>query len=728
MLFRPSKNIFLPAVTLPFVLLAVAPLTFFFGNYEEYQGEFSEIVLFLVRNVGIGWGVCLALFWIFRRHSKTQNFLIGAVISLACCVWLQSQILVWDFGPLDGRGIDWSRWFGHSIAELGVWISVLSLGIWAVVRYPRLASTASQAIVTLGVLSIAASFLASDYKPKAVKQEGYEGIFTLHPQNNTILILLDCFQLDLFVEIMDQFPEDVEFLDGFTFFKNHVTGYPTTYANIPLMLTGRFYTNQEPIRDFAKRAYAESSVTDIFAKHGYVSDVVTMNHLVVDGLDVGPGIKDRTFRIVEQSSDSLVMLAMLVTDGGLFRAAPTFLKDRIYGDGDWFFSKMLREPDVPPGWHGTDVKFLRLFERLSNVKSKAEGTFKYYHFATPHPPYRINENLEYVSDGDDTRAEVISQSRGGLTIARRMLARLRKLGIYDSSEIVILSDHGTMTHVVEYTDDQIDTTNPTEGLPWYVHSSGMSLLLYKPKGSRGPLRTSNLPSHMSDVHCLLTNQFGESDDCSGHTEEMMNPVRIRPFYLYHWTKEYGDWSKDYLPPIQKYEVTGDALDPNSWRNTNIRYEQGASPDADRSNQIEFGVIYPFYSDDVADPYLGKGWSYPEPTHRWSDGPTAAMNFRLPDGFHGDLLLRLNASGFSVAGVVEFENVQVVANGVAIGSWQMQEDRWYEMRIPTDNLNDGALGVEFLISDPVAPCEISTSSDCRKLGIMARQFQLVAVPR
>lgn len=42
--------------------------------------------------------------------------------------------------------------------------------------------------------------------------------------------------------------------------------------------------------------------------------------------------------------------------------------------------------------------------------------------------------------------------------------------------------------------------------------------------------------------------------------------------------------------------------------------------------------------------------------------------------------------------------------------------WYEAPIAKRVVGDGVLGVVFKIKDPTAPCEISASQDCRKLGM------------
>jgi hypothetical protein len=49
--------------------------------------------------------------------------------------------------------------------------------------------------------------------------------------------------------------------------------------------------------------------------------------------------------------------------------------------------------------------------------------------------------------------------------------------------------------------------------------------------------------------------------------------------------------------------------------------------------------------------------------------------------------------------------------------------WYKARIPAEVVGNGLLDDFFTISDPTTPCDISESTDCRKLDISAEQLQI-----
>ena len=42
----------------------------------------------------------------------------GFLLGFSICVVLQSQIFLWEFGPLDGREIKWETWAIHGNIEL----------------------------------------------------------------------------------------------------------------------------------------------------------------------------------------------------------------------------------------------------------------------------------------------------------------------------------------------------------------------------------------------------------------------------------------------------------------------------------------------------------------------------------------------------------------------------------------------------------------------------------
>lgn len=123
-------------------------------------------------------------------------------------------------------------------------------------------------------------------------------------------------------------------------------------------------------------------------------------------------------------------------------------------------------------------------------------------------------------------------------------------------------------------------------------------------------------------------------------------------------------------------------------------------------------------------YLLNGWGEPEKKHRWSTSKVFGLGMRLHTTFKTGATLSLYGAPILYRGL-DKQSVKINMNGENVGSWDMTKGaEWYEVDVPEYILNgERALSVEFEISNPVRPCDISASSDGRLLGIAVEKIIL-----
>jgi hypothetical protein len=378
-----------------------------------------------------------------------------------------------------------------------------------------------------------------------------DAILQFHPASNVVVIVLDSLQSDVFEAVASAYPDEVEFLDGFTFYRNTMSAYPTTRPNQPNIFAGHAYRNEKPFCDFSQDAYREFYFKTAFESRGFDARVLGSS---------APGAVLLT-DVLEHFSFSDVSPWRKFIDFGLFRAVPTIFKRGVYNDGDWMVAYWGRG-NYPPDYYGRDVRFLELFEKKAAVgPSQAKGCFTLFYFLLSHPPWRVDEQLRYNAELSGTSG-CIRQTRGALRLARRMLAKLNRLGLRDAAEIAILSDHGTLSV------PPLAVAGKTSEVPWNVRVSSMALLLHKKPHAQGVLRTNEAPLMNSDLACLLGLE-SEHLDCEGFRAATNGLRRLRPYYFYDWKHE--NWKDDYMPPMEEYVVDGHVYDGSSWRRTGRRH-------------------------------------------------------------------------------------------------------------------------------------------------------------
>ncbi|WP_282010039.1 sulfatase-like hydrolase/transferase [Nitrospina watsonii] len=699
------------ASVLPFIAIWVAPLTFYFGNIEEVKFSLSEVVW---QVTGIFVASILVIFLVLTIVSKYPKFylgLSGLLVGLSTACWVQSQLFVWDLGPLDGRGIDWGQWILHMWGEGLVWaiIALFSVFVFAG-RKTRVAHLFLQWIYLVGFISILLGYFAiSDQSAEKFpeKEDELKTALDFHPDNNILILLFDTFQSDYFELIKNRYPEEVDFLDGFTFYRNTISHYPTTRASLPSLLTGSLYKNEEEFPAYLETAYSKFNIKDYFKKEGYDSKVigevkpysVTRNDIL------------RHFNVNDFSS------WLKYLDFSLFKVSPTVIKPLVYNNGDWFLSFFGRD-EYPPGAHGTDIRLLELFEKKANFGSNSgKGVFRFIHFLAPHPPWRIDETLKYNpvkgSEG------FLRQARGALKIAERMIEKLKDLNIYNSAEIIILADHGTLSvPPVRRLEIEKDALNL---IPQRVHSSSLALLLHKKPFADSGITVNDAPLYLSDLACLLEIE-NKNLDCSEFQSAIGSFKRERTYLFYNWG--YHEWEEEYMPAITQYFVKGHAYDMDSWAWGKYRYEPRNKVSLSQSQGIAPGDPVQFTESGFSRNLALPGWSVQESGHRWSEGSKAVLRFKLEDRPGQDLVLRLRAQAYLAAGKIDHQTIKVLVNGQQTAEWIMRGERWHEAPIPAALIDeDGVINIVFEISNPASPAEFGLSEDSRKLGIAARELVL-----
>jgi hypothetical protein len=698
MTIKPSKKVLFSVVCiLPIMLGFIVPLSFYLGNKNEIVINLS-VVLLAVAFIVIGFSILLFLLLSFiQPYSKTLGMLMGFILGLAIAIWIQSQLFVWDFGQFNGQIIDWGRWKSQMYLEGVVWFIIITFfTFWFYRVKKKIQTTLIMAVYLLGLLSVLTSYLTAPKNTESrISEPLCNDTFAFHPQKNVIIILLDAFQSDYFDYVLKKYHEDLSFFDGFIFYRNTISKFPTTKGSLPSILTGAVYQNEQKYLDYISDSRKKFDLMYAYNDMSYKTCFVGIKGTYPDVISMK--------RIVDMSNTNKINPLVEYFDYALFRALPTFFKPKIYDNGNWLFSS-IDQKGYPPREHGTDIRFLELFEDRAYVKSEGKGTFKILHFYISHPPWNVNQNLKFDPKlfGE---TGYLQQIKGSVKLCSRMLKKLKEIGIYDSSEIIIMSDHGTWEFLVS---DQKDlNTNAGAFIPQKIISSSHALLLYKPVNSKGKIQVNDIPLETTDLSCLL-GLSNKNIDCNNFNIAKSGGNRQRIFYFYEWSKN-NRFRDEHLPKIKEYIVNGHAY---RHENYHPAYKLGKEVRFSKDGQGE------------ADPYLLSGWSWQESTHRWTDGPSAGLMIQLEKAPTQDMILRLWGLGYSDQIKKEFQQVNVSINGYQIAKWTMYQEGQYEASIKSTIAPDGLLKIVFNMSNPRNPNSPENSKDNRKLGLLVKKLIIV----
>ena len=273
---RPRRflTVLFPSLLFPLQLLLFGSYTIYASNAAEFSAPFWSLLVHVTPWI-VAIAATLALIGVVLPARFFAHYVV-LLVALGVTVWAQGNLMVGDYGVLNGQEIDWSGNDWRNRYELALWLGV---PLAALVFARTLLSTAvfaSRILIALQVVLLAYTAAQANPDDRAKWQGAPDEIFELSTKQNVFHFVLDGFQSDAFEDIVeaDRAHMDRQF-SGFTFFRNHMGAFPTTIVSIPAMLTGSVYRNQEPMRRFIAQSFKKASLFGTLKSQGYRVDAVS---------------------------------------------------------------------------------------------------------------------------------------------------------------------------------------------------------------------------------------------------------------------------------------------------------------------------------------------------------------------------------------------------------------------------------------------------------------------
>ncbi len=543
------------------------PLALYVGNSGEFAASYDDLLGAILPYAAIivaGFGLLGALLY----GVPYQRFL-AVVAALGLLVWLQGNILVWDYGVLDGRDINWFADAWRGVLDLAIWCIVLCVAFIGYERFGRVLVLA--AVAAFGVQCVAAATtLASDASTLQaqlhVDSEGIaaEAITRFSRQQNVVHIVMDGFQSDLFSEIIDD-PANADLkqqLQGFTLFRDNLGAYPYTQMTVPALVSGRLYRNEMPVDDFISEVFKGDTILNAAFDAGFEVDIAATIPLKNV---YNRGKHSHAYGIT--ASDHVTMEdyirndAVKLMDLSLFRVVPHFAKALVHRKHLWVFQAMMQSEAYLQMQYFSDLLFLsRLAEHMT--VDRDAPVYKMIHVMLSHRPTVGNEHCEYDGMRSTTKANVIMQARCGLMRVVDVLRRMRDLGIYEQSLIVLMADHGAWVPVDALMNEQDNRNRTGVNTMWVAMATPM--LAIKPPGVMGNMQVSGAPTSVVDVPATIGDLLGLGAQFDGRPVFSISNeaprLRRHLYYRYGMNPE----AEGYLFPILEWGVYGSTLDASAW--------------------------------------------------------------------------------------------------------------------------------------------------------------------
>lgn len=691
-------TVLLVSYFLSFTLWFFAPSTLYFTNIFEFEYTFLDIFPYLI-TLTIFSGLFLTIVSLIIKGNNQKKF-ICIVFALGLLFYVQGNILVWDYGLLDGHEIFWNNLLINGIIDSLVWSGVIAVSI---IWYDKIYKYLSLVCVFLLIIQAGGFFAFVHFAPDEPHWKSYSFVydqseFEFSENSNVVIFILDAFQTDMFQEIINEDDNYKKMFNGFTYYRNAVGGYPSTVASVPLILTGKYFNNSEPFDSFIESSYESESLPKILKENGYIVNIYGYPRLVYPSQDLESNVKSNFF-------NQETMLQQFSTLGKLtlFRESPHFIKEGTYP----FLIDVYREK-----------KSSSFAERLQkqSIHVNNTPTFKFFHLDVPHMPFFLNENLAYEKLPDN-RSGYKEQCKASLQIVGKLLEKLKEHGIFDKSLIIVVADHGVSNNAYRLNLSQIQYENHVSYVSQNIVTGGLPLVLVKPLNSTQRFSISDAPVSTSDIPKSVADELQLSNNFNGESVFSVNGSDKRNFTFYHYFLTHEFYYGDYLPPLKQYTVNNFSWFADSWHSTYRIYT---------SNGVEIhpppkynpGTTVNFGKDQPSLDFMSSGWSNPDDGFVWSDGESATLAFSMNRSNSTLMNLQINALPYIIEQKHENQSIIVYFNQFQIGKYIFTHSQLQNIEFPVQPgyLNDQEQYVTFIFPDAVSPRELGVSSDSRRLAI------------
>ena len=703
---------------LGFTLFVFGPSYIYFTNALEFSYTYSEILkyclfLFLVAAIFLG------LILLKLRNNFFEKA-VSLLFTISFLLWVQGSILVWDYGPLDGRIIKWEdlRYYGYIDSIL--WLGCLFFALFKSKVVCRFASKLSIALIFTELITI--SIACYDAPKPSFKSYVFDDgeKFTFSMKRNVIILVLDAFQSDVFHEIINEDKKFRNEFDGFIYFRNALAGFAKTYGSVPLILTGQYYDNSIPIQEFIKRVYLDGSIPKVLKENDFRVDLFPIiTYCMYVNEKVASNIKKKVLKKRPKPGkifDKANKQQAFLLDLSVFRQIPHFLKKYVYNNQSWFLSGLFRDKH-------TDVLF------IEEMVAKAEAVddidvFKFYHLNGVHMPFVLNENLEYERLKPN-RNGINRQAKGMLKLTDLFLKKLRDLGVYDNSLIFIIGDHGGGEYPlgvnVQASGYEENTVSPS--IHVRIRGAGLPMFLVKPFHSKGKLKISDAPVSLGDIAKTIASELNMEQDFPGRSvfDIREGEKRNRRFLFYDFE---DDWNHKYLPAMQEYLISGFSWLAESWKAGRQFKPNEKRPERKFTvEQYQIGQPIRFTPEGNSQRYMRKGWSDPEKGFTWTNGNKASLVFKLKKEPEKGLILTADLFAFLPGKKITKQRADIYVNDRKVGTWIVTSPGNYKIWIPRRLIDRETVHISFGLPDAVSPLDLMLSSDKRRLALGFRKIQL-----
>ena len=430
-------------VSFPFyVLLIFSPIEIYYTNNTDFN---FKVLDFLPIYSLFFFSLTLICSLLLSFTNKYINKILRIIV-LSVSITAYVQNLFWNKGIFEKGGgvIDWDKSRKAMYINSFCWI----LFVFAFFIIIFILSNNNKKIITFIssfflLLHIISTISLIPGLVKISKEDSWYRLsnanqFHLAPNNNIIVLVIDKVGENFFEGVQQDNPDMLSNYKDFTLYNNYDSCYKPTFPSISHMFTGDNPDCSVTRLDWMKKAWNGDkcvSFYDTLHSKDYTCNFYILDQRYVFGNpDNLKGKVDNLIPVTPKVNKPL--MTSMLTKYSIYRYAPTCLKPK-------FEVNQAHYKDVVYYNEQTDLSYYA-YDYAENIRNKGlsindnwNNLFVYQHLDGVHEPWQTDRLGSYKEES--TKEEALL---GNFYVIDEYINQLKELGLYDSSTIIIMSDHG----------------------------------------------------------------------------------------------------------------------------------------------------------------------------------------------------------------------------------------------------------------------------------------------
>lgn len=501
-------TVLLPLLLLLYMYEILGISEVFFGNSGEWAFVYSDVIIYALIKCAVVIAVFGFIVPIFVR-GRFLNIYALVISSLGIASYIQSLLMNYKVGLLNGNDIDWLGHTAFSCLNCAVWLIIIALPLVFHIVRPKAAMKATAFIsgFLLAIQLVPYPMLLAKASPSAFKHNVQEEVYDIDGtdqycisgKENVVVFILDAYGNEFFDELLAAHPEYNEILGDYTYYNNVNSDYRATSWCLPSILTSTKVDPTISIKDSNKKAWTSESANIFYRTmqdNGYIVNLYTDSEIYAGGAEnmLGKINNIEQFLITGYDTDRAQTYKEILKISR-YKYMPYFLKSNYWVnssiDANKFTQKLSDKVEVDSdNWQGiskisADRGVMHnnydFYGKLKQNGLTADTDKKYcviQHLFGAHDPL---QGIEMQSEHDKIKVQMDC-----MKMVLDYTDEMKRLGVYDSSTIIITADHGRYE---EYFTDPLFLIK----LPGETHD------VMKLNTAPGVIQTDTLPTILDSI-------------------------------------------------------------------------------------------------------------------------------------------------------------------------------------------------------------------------------------